>query len=124
MHMISLATLPVRCSLRPHDPSLSRCIASKAVAAYLAEDYALAERIAFNSMRSEQTWWLSYALLIASLGQQNRRVDAKGVIDKFHSTEAAFDLVEGIRKRFSFADTSHTDYLVEGLQRTEWPAPS
>jgi TolB-like protein/DNA-binding SARP family transcriptional activator len=107
--------------LRPHDPSLCRCTASKAVAGYLTEDYELAERIALDSKRSEQEWWLSNALLIASLGQQNRLVEAKGVIAEFCSTEPAFDLIEGIRTRFPFSDPNHTDHLVEGLQRAGWP---
>ncbi len=110
--------------LRPHDPSLCRCTASKAVAGYLIEDYELAERIALDSQRSERNWWLSNALLIASLGQQNRLVEAKGVIEEFRSTDPAFDLIEGIRTRFPFSDPSHTEHLVEGLQRAGWSVRS
>lgn len=109
--------------LRPHDPSLCRCTASKAVAGYLMEDYELAERIALDSKRSEQKWWLSNALLIASLGQQHRLADARNVIEEFRSTEPTFDLVDGIRSRFPFSNPSHTEHLVEGLQRAGWPLP-
>jgi DNA-binding SARP family transcriptional activator/TolB-like protein len=106
--------------LRPHDPLLYRCTIAKAIAAYQLGDYEMTDRVARDSRRSDSSYSLSNALLIASLGQQGRAVEAERIIQEFRSAQPHFDLVQVVRTMFPFSNPMHGENLADGLLRAGW----
>ena len=105
--------------LRPHDPVLHRCIMSKSIADYQTAHYESAERIARDSLRTNDRWWLSNMMLAASLGKLGRSSEARVLTDKLHDAYPGITL-EIILQKMPFVDRAHRDHLAEGLLEAGW----
>lgn len=105
--------------LRPHDPILCKCVISKSIADYQTGDYERAERIAQNSIRTNSVWWMSNALLAASMAQQKKLAEALAVTKRLRATYPGLKL-EKLAAGLPFTDPAHRDHLVEGLVQAGW----
>jgi adenylate cyclase len=105
--------------LRPHDPVLHRCIMSKSIAAYQIGLYEGAERIARDSIRTNDRWWISNMMLAASLGKQGRPDAARAAIEKLKKDHPGLTL-EAMFQGMPFADAAHREHLAEGLVQAGW----
>jgi DNA-binding SARP family transcriptional activator len=105
--------------LRPHDPVLHRCIMSKSIADYQTAQYESAERVARDSLRTNDSWWLSNMMLAASLGKLGRLTEARVLVDKLREGYPGLTL-EIILKKMPFVDPAHGDHLAEGLLEAGW----
>lgn len=105
--------------LRPHDPVVHRCIMSKSIAEYQTEEYLRAERIARDSLRTNDSWWMSNMMLVACLGKQERSDEAGATIDRMRTAYSGITL-ENMLHAMPFADTAHSDHLAEGILQAGW----
>lgn len=105
--------------LRPHDPVLHRCIMSKSIAAYQIAHYEGAERVARDSIRTNDRWWLSNMMLAASLGKQGRPDAAKPAIEKLKKDLPGLTL-QAMLQGMPFADAAHREHLADGLIQAGW----
>jgi DNA-binding SARP family transcriptional activator/tetratricopeptide (TPR) repeat protein len=105
--------------LRPHDPVLHRCIMSKSIADYQTAQYERAERVARDSLRTNDSWWLSNMMLAASLGKLGRLNEARAATDKMRDGYPGLTL-ELLLRKMPFADPAHRDHLAEGLVEAGW----
>jgi len=105
--------------LRPHDPVLHRCIMSKSIADYQTGAYEAAAQVARNSLSTSRTWWMSNALLAASIGQQGRSGEAVEAIKRIRTNYPGVKL-DGLLDGMPFVDQSHLEHLREGLIKAGW----
>ena len=105
--------------LRPHDPVLHRCIMSKSIADYQTSQYEHAELVARDSLRTNDSWWLSNMMLAACLGKQGRSDEARATIDKLREGYPGLTL-EIMLHAMPFVDATHRDHLAEGLVQAGW----
>jgi DNA-binding SARP family transcriptional activator len=105
--------------LRPHDPVLHRCIMSKSIAEYQTAQYESAERVARDSLRTNDSWWLSNMMLTACLGRMGRLEEARVTIDKLRECYPGLTL-EIMQQKMPFVDPTHRDHLAEGLIQAGW----
>lgn len=105
--------------LRPHDPVLHRCIISKSIADYQTGAYEGAAQVARNSLSTSSTWWMSNALLAASVGQQGRTSEATEAIERIRNNYPGVTL-DRLSSVLPFTDQAHIDHLREGLIKAGW----
>ena len=105
--------------LRPHDPVLYKCIMAKAIAHYQTGQYERAERITKDSLRTNNSWWLSNMMLTASLAQRGRLADARVAAQTIRADQPGITL-EIMLQRMPFASPAHSDHLAEGLILAGW----
>lgn len=105
--------------LRPHDPVLHKCILSKSIADYATGNVESAERIARDSLRTNDTWWYSHVLLAAALGQQAQRAEAQERIATIKELYPGLTL-ERMMEKFPFDNAGHAERLADGLMRAGW----
>ena len=105
--------------LRPHDPVLHRCIMSKSIADYQTAQYERAERVARDSLRTNDSWWLSNMMLAACLGKQGQLDEARATIDKMREGYPGLTL-DIMLHAMPFVDPTHRDHLSEGLIQAGW----
>ena len=105
--------------LRPHDNFLHRCIISKAIAYYQSGQYDEAELVARDSLREDDTWWVSNLWLTASLAQMGRKDEAEIGVRKIQRSQPRMTL-DTILSILPFADLEHCEHLSEGLIKAGW----
>mgnify|MGYP001826290427 CR=1 FL=1 len=105
--------------LRPHDAGLYRCVMSKCIAEYQTAQYERAEHVARNSLRTNDSWWLSNIMFAACLGKTGRAEEARGAIDKLREHYPGLTL-EIMQEKMPFAEPSHHEHLTEGLIEAGW----
>ncbi len=105
--------------LRPHDPLLHKCIISKSIADYQVGQYERAELVARDSLRTNDSWWLSNMMLAASLGRLSRLDEARAPLDKMRDSQPGLTL-EIMLHAMPFVDPTHRDHLSEGLIQAGW----
>jgi pentatricopeptide repeat protein len=92
---------------------------SKSIAEYQTAQYERAERIARDSLRTNDSWWMSNIMLAACLGKQGRSDEARTTIDRMRTAYPGITL-ESILHGMPFADTAHSDHLTEGILQAGW----
>ena len=92
---------------------------SKSIADYQTAQYESAERVARDSLRTNDSWWLSNMMLAASLGKLGRLTEARVLADKLREGYPGLTL-EIILKKMPFVDPAHGDHLAEGLLEAGW----
>jgi DNA-binding SARP family transcriptional activator/tetratricopeptide (TPR) repeat protein len=105
--------------LRPYDPVLHKCIMSKSIADYQTGEYERAEFVARDSLRTNDSFWLSNMMLAACLGRLHRLEEAKEIIEKMRNQYPGVTL-EMMMQKMPFVDPSHRDHLAEGLIQAGW----
>ncbi len=105
--------------LRPHDPVLHRCIMAKSIACYQTGNYDQAANVARNSLSTSSTWWMSNALLAASVGQQGSDGETAQAIERVHVNYPGITL-EGLLGVMPFVEQTYLDHLREGLVKAGW----
>ncbi len=105
--------------LRPHDPALHKCVISKAIAHYQTGEYERAERIAKDSLRTNNTWWVSNMMLAASLAQRGHVAGAGVAAQRIRADQPGITL-EIMLRTMPFANAAHSDHLAGGLIRAGW----
>lgn len=105
--------------LRPHDPVLHKCILSKAIADYQTGDYPGAERVILDSLRTNQTWWMSNMMLAATAAQRGSMDTASNALERIRDDQPGITL-DILLDRVPFADSAHREHLEDGLKRAGW----
>jgi TolB-like protein/DNA-binding SARP family transcriptional activator/Flp pilus assembly protein TadD len=105
--------------LRPHDPVLHRCVIARSIADYQTGDYREAERIARNSIRTNNEFWMSNAMLASSLSQQGQADEARAVVEHIRHTYPGLKL-EQLLTGMPFAQSVHLEHLRDGLAKAGW----
>jgi TolB-like protein len=104
----------------PHDPHLSLWVRSRAIASFVAQDYALASHFAMQAVAKRPDWFFNYYLLAACQALAGQAQAGR------ESLEAAQGLgpysLAALRIGHPFTEEAHLQRFVQALQSLGWEA--
>lgn len=115
----ALETVTHSLRLRPHDPTIVRCIPAISIAHYQLGAYDAAHDIAQRVVGMNMNFWMGHQMLAASLGQLGRKDKAAPVLAQIRRREPEVTRT-AYSGRFPFRDQIYAERIEDGLIKAGW----